>query len=86
MRQGVIGQGGIVSTFKASPVTVAAKTGTSEFGIKDSNGYLTAHAWVIGFYPYEKPEYAFAILLEGGADSSRASNAMKEFLQEIYKK
>jgi len=85
MRMAVNGPRAIISTMKTAPVTVAAKTGTAEFGIKDKNGYLTSHAWIIGFYPYEKPEYAFAVLLEGGDDSSRASNLFKEFLIEAYK-
>jgi len=85
MRMGVTGARGIISSLRNAPISVAAKTGTAEFGVKDRNGYLTSHAWIIGFYPYEKPEYAFAILLEGGDDSSRATALIKEFLQETYK-
>lgn len=80
MRMSVAGPRAIITSLKYTPVTVAAKTGTAEFGVKDKNGYLTSHAWVIGFYPYEKPKYAFAILIEGGGSSSRAAFAMRDFL------
>lgn len=39
---------------------VAAKTGTAQVGAK--NQYI--NAWVIGFFPYDKPKYSFAILME----------------------
>lgn len=80
MRMSVSGSRGVVTALKYVPMSVAAKTGTAEFGIKDKNGYSTAHAWVIGFYPYEQPKYAFAMLIEGGGTSSVASFAMRDFL------
>lgn len=80
MRMSVAGSRGVISSLKYVPMSVAAKTGTAEFGIKDKNGYSTAHAWVIGFYPYEQPRYAFAVLIEGGGTSSVASFAMRDFL------
>ncbi len=80
MRMSVNGPRGVVSSLKYVPIKVAAKTGTAEFGVKDKNGYSTAHAWVMGFYPYDTPKYAFAILIEGGGTSSVASFAMRDFL------
>ncbi|WKZ30012.1 MAG: penicillin-binding protein 2 [Candidatus Dojkabacteria bacterium] len=82
MRMGITEQRGIITSLRNTPFTVAAKTGTAEFGVKDKDGYLTAHAWIIGFFPYEDPQYAFAILLEGGSDSSRAAAVIREFLQD----
>lgn len=41
---------------------IAAKSGTAEVGGKKD--YI--HSWVIGFYPYENPKYAFAVVLEKG--------------------
>jgi penicillin-binding protein 2 len=43
-------------------VSIAAKTGTAEIGISKKQ----VHSWVTGFFPYEKPRYAFVILLERG--------------------
>lgn len=41
-------------------VEVAAKTGTAEIGKKYIN------SWTIGYFPYDKPKYAFAIVMERG--------------------
>jgi penicillin-binding protein 2 len=84
MRMSVNGSRGVVTALRYVPMKVAAKTGTAEFGIKDKNGYSTAHAWVIGFYPYDEPKYAFAMLIEGGGTSSVASFAMRDFLNAVY--
>lgn len=43
-------------------VSIAAKTGTAEIGISKDR----VNSWVIGFFPYENPRYAFAVVLEGG--------------------
>lgn len=42
-------------------LNLAVKTGTAEVG-----GKKYVHSWLIGFYPYENPKYAFAIVLEKG--------------------
>ncbi len=43
-------------------VKIAAKTGTAELGVSKK----FVNSWVIGFFPYEKPRYAFAVLMEHG--------------------
>ncbi|MBI2023351.1 hypothetical protein HYT01_02185 [Candidatus Giovannonibacteria bacterium] len=45
------------------PVEVAAKTGTAEIG---KTGRVDS--WSIGFFPYEKPKVAFAVLMENGSE------------------
>jgi len=47
-------------------VKVAAKTGTAELGATKS----TVNSWVIGYFPADKPRYAFAVVMERG----RANN------------
>jgi penicillin-binding protein 2 len=45
-----------------SYVSIAAKTGTAELGAaKDF-----VNSWVTGFFPYEKPHYAFVVMMEKG--------------------
>lgn len=62
-------------------VEFAAKTGTAEFGRLNSKGiYEHTHAWVTGFFPYDKPKYSFVVLLEDGGESFNASSVAKEFL------
>jgi cell division protein FtsI/penicillin-binding protein 2 len=43
-------------------VQVAGKTGTAE--IDAGKKYI--NSWVTGFFPYENPRYAFAVVLERG--------------------
>lgn len=41
---------------------VAAKTGTAQLGF--NNEFY--NMWAVGFFPYEKPKYAFAVVMEKG--------------------
>lgn len=58
MRQGV--KTGIATAINFPFVQPAAKTGTAEVGAR--NEYQ--HAWMVGFWPYDNPKYAFAVVLE----------------------
>ncbi|MCK9344560.1 MAG: penicillin-binding transpeptidase domain-containing protein [Candidatus Pacebacteria bacterium] len=60
MRQAV--REGTVSGLGVGYVTVAGKTGTAE--IDAGKKYI--NSWVVGFFPYEKPRYAFAVVMERG--------------------
>jgi cell division protein FtsI/penicillin-binding protein 2 len=63
-------------------VSVAAKTGTAQIGLK--NEYW--NAWMIGFWPYENPKYAFVIILDRGpAHTSTGGNVvMAQFFQWMH--
>ncbi len=43
-------------------VSVAAKTGTAEVGISKKE----VNSWVVGFFPFHNPRYAFGIVMERG--------------------
>ncbi len=43
-------------------VTIGAKTGTAELGSTKK----LVNSWIVGFFPYDKPKYAFAIIMEKG--------------------
>jgi len=60
MRQGVVD--GIVKGLNIDSLHVAAKTGTAELGISKAN----VNSWTMGFFPYEKPKYAFVVLMQEG--------------------
>ncbi|MDO8518440.1 MAG: penicillin-binding transpeptidase domain-containing protein [bacterium] len=60
MRLGVVE--GIAQAVKFDFVHVAAKTGTAQVGVH--NEYV--NSWMIGFWPYEHPRYAYAVVLERG--------------------
>ncbi len=60
-----------------SSIQIAGKTGTAEFGEpirqKDGRDVRAAHAWFTAFAPYDKPEIAVVVLLEGGQESLEGS-------------
>jgi penicillin-binding protein 2 len=60
MRRGVLY--GIASALNVGTVNIAAKTGTAELGVKKD----MVNSWITGFFPYEKPHYAFALVMERG--------------------
>lgn len=64
MRQGV--KEGTVTGLGVGYVSVAGKTGTAE--IDAGKKYI--NSWVVGFFPYEKPKYAFAVVMEKGPHSN----------------
>ena len=47
-------------------VSAAAKTGTAEVGA--SKSYV--HSWSVGFFPYENPRYAWAVIMERGPSNN----------------
>ena len=70
---------GIDKSAGSTVVDVAGKTGTAEFGIKQTNGYTNAHAWFTGFAPYHNPQIAVTIFLESGGLSGNASKVASKF-------
>lgn len=64
MRQTVVsGSGRALSSL---PVTSAGKTGTAQYGPNNSK----KHAWFTCFAPYEDPNIAMVVLLEGAGEGS----------------
>jgi penicillin-binding protein 2 len=57
-------------------VQFATKTGTAELGIAKAD----VNSWVCGFFPYQDPHYAFAIVMERGSVNNTigALAAMRE--------
>jgi penicillin-binding protein 2 len=80
MRAAVLREGSGLSLLSGYSFSVAAKTGTAEFGALNEKGvYEHTHAWVGGFFPYESPKYSFSILLEDGGESYNAVKTARIF-------
>jgi len=60
MRKVVLG--GTGSALDTPNVSVAGKTGTAELGVSKK----FVNSWVTGFFPYETPRFAFAVVMEHG--------------------
>lgn len=79
MRRGVIQ--GTAQGLNIGGLTVAGKTGTAELGA--SKRFV--NSWVIGFFPFDEPRFAFAVIMERGpaANLVGASSVMGEFLRQL---
>ncbi len=66
-------------------VSVAAKTGTAQLGVTKK----FVNSWVTGFFPYETPRYAFAVIMERGPENNLigAASVMRSFIEwvEVHK-
>ena len=80
MRQGVTSA--LAGAINLPYVSVAAKTGTAQTGIRNQYD----NSWVIGFFPYQHPQYAFAIVLERGPPGAggQAVNVMRQLFESLY--
>ncbi len=48
-------------------VKVASKTGTAQIGVNKDE----VNSWVVGFWPYDNPKYAYAIVMERGSKGNQ---------------
>ncbi|MBI2099946.1 MAG: hypothetical protein HYT48_01235 [Candidatus Vogelbacteria bacterium] len=73
---------GIAAGLNAPYVEVAAKTGTAELGLTREE----VNSWVTGFFPYQAPQYAFAVVLERAKRNNQvgAIFAMRQALDVIH--
>lgn len=62
-------------------VEIAAKTGTAETGISKTR----INSWISGFFPYDDPKYAFALVLEKGPSDFQigVNTAMLQFFNTV---
>lgn len=79
MRQGVTE--GTSQPINFPFVKVASKTGTAQIGV----GNNAVNSWVIGFWPYDNPKYAYVVVMEKGSLENQfsATRVMQSFLDWI---
>ncbi len=75
---------GIIFSLRGAKVSVAAKTGTAEFGSLNAKGEYDTHAWVAGFAPADYPEISFVFMLESGGKSSNAAEVARKFVDWYF--
>ncbi len=64
-------------------VTVAAKTGTAEYGPKGAGLKMT---WMIAFAPFDEPRYAVVVLVEDGVSGgTTAAPRVKQLLAQVFR-
>lgn len=78
MRQAVTE--GSARSLNSLPVPIAGKTGTAEFG-ENNQG---KHAWFAGFAPFDNPQIALVILVEGGGEGSETAVPIAQEIFDYY--
>ncbi|MCH7597800.1 hypothetical protein IID27_02010 [Patescibacteria group bacterium] len=63
---------GIAQGLSFPDLDIAAKTGTAEVGA----GKQFINSWVTGFFPYEKPQYAFVVIMERASKGTLIGSVM----------
>jgi penicillin-binding protein 2 len=69
------------------PIKVAGKSGTAEFGLKDSKGRLPFHSWFVGFVPKDARQGSFddtdseLVVLAFAYDSRTKGNVATEIVK-----
>lgn len=71
---------GTARLMQSLPYAVAAKTGTAQYGPNNSK----EHAWFIAFAPYDNPEIALVVLVEGGGQGSTTAGPVAKRILEYY--
>src|SRR3989344_3841765 len=71
-------QEGTAAGLSNTHVAIAAKTGTAELGARKQ----FVNSWTTGFFPYENPRYAFAVIMERGPVTNLvgATSVMRQFI------
>ena len=72
---------GSARSFSLLPVEVAAKTGTAQFNKSKDR----THSWFTAFAPYQKPEIAISVIIEGGGEGfSVAAPVAKNIIEKYF--
>lgn len=70
---------GTAQTLKNLPVAVAGKTGTAQYGTSGKT-----HGWFVSYAPYDDPQIAMAVLVEGGGEGHSSALPITQETLEWY--
>ncbi len=79
MRQAVTSSSGSGRILQNLPVTAAAKTGTAQFMNNQKE-----HAWFEAYAPYDNPQIAIMVMIEGGGEGYTASEPVADNILQYY--
>ncbi len=71
-------EGTASAAFRDFPIPVAAKTGSAE------TGYAWANALTVAYAPYDKPEIAVSVIVEGGSHGSWVSAVARAVMAQYF--
>ncbi|MCG8353513.1 MAG: peptidoglycan glycosyltransferase [Chloroflexales bacterium] len=93
MRRSVTEGANVAARDDCSGLSIAGKTGTAEFGnvfyTSDGKQSRRSHSWFVGFAPYDDPQIAVVVLLEGTGDlndgsATLAAPAVTQIMQAYF--
>ena len=67
---------------RSDKIVIAGKSGTAQ--APDQGGMSGDHAWFAGFAPFDKPEIAFAVLVEHGGHGGAVAGPVAKAIAEAY--
>jgi len=70
---------GTAQTLKDLPIETAGKTGTAQFGTEDKT-----HAWFASYAPYNDPQIAMIVLVEGGGEGHSSAVPITKDVYQWY--
>lgn len=70
---------GTAQSLKDLSVEIAGKTGTAQFGTGNQT-----HGWFVSFAPYDNPQIAMAVLVEGGGEGHSSALPVTKEVYEWY--
>ncbi|MBQ4284341.1 MAG: penicillin-binding protein 2 [Lachnospira sp.] len=76
--RGVVTEG-TASAFRNVNYEVAGKTGTAQYGTQG-----LSHSWFTGFAPYNEPQIAVCVILEGGYQGQSAQYVAKKVMERYF--
>lgn len=65
-------------------VMAAGKTGSAEYGEADAQGNKPAHAWFAAFAPYDDPQIAMVVFVEGGTNGALVAVPIANEIMRSY--
>lgn len=71
---------GTAQPLKDMPIEIAAKTGTAQFGV----GAKQEHGWLVSFAPYDNPQIAMAVLVEGAGEGFTSALPVTKEVYQWY--
>lgn len=72
------------ASYRLPAIRVAGKTGTAEFGLRDSRGNQPTHGWFTAFAPIEQPEVSVTVFMERGTGPAGAVPITMEILRVYF--
>lgn len=81
----VVSEGGTAARiFRNYPIAIGGKSGTAQLG-RDKNGNKIPNNGVfVAFAPYENPEIAICVVVEGGNSGSEVAPAVRDILDAYF--